>query len=116
MGVSYVVDKMAKGDKVSLMIASHNQQSIELALAQVAQRGMGPSANIYFGQLLGMADHLTYSLGGAGYRAYKYVPYGKVREVMPYLIRRAHENSDMLGGVGVELKMLTKEIRSRVFF
>jgi hypothetical protein len=54
------------------------------------QRGIDPSTGgVYFGQLLGMADNLTYGLGKAGYKAYKYVPYGPVHEVMPYLIRRA---------------------------
>ena len=113
--VSYLVDKIADGEKVEVMIASHNQQSIEMTLQKADQRGLQPSAPIYFGQLLGMADHLTYSLGGAGYRAYKYVPYGKIHEVMPYLIRRAQENSDMMGGVSVELNMLKKEIFRRMW-
>jgi proline dehydrogenase len=113
-GVAHMLDKMADGEPVSLMIASHNQQSIELALDKASQRGLGPDARIYFGQLLGMADHLTYSLGGANYRAYKYVPYGKIKEVMPYLIRRAQENSDMMGGVGTELRMLRAEILRRL--
>mmetsp|Transcript_101267 Transcript_101267/g.198742 ORF Transcript_101267/g.198742 Transcript_101267/m.198742 type:complete len:534 (+) Transcript_101267:33-1634(+) len=111
--LTYMINKMADGENISLMIASHNQQSIELTLERAAERGLPPSANIYFGQLLGMADHLTYSLGGAGYRAYKYVPYGKIQEVMPYLVRRAQENSDMLGGVAVELRMLRNEIIRR---
>ena len=113
--MSYLVDKIADGEKVEVMIASHNQQSIEMTLQKADQRGLQPSAPIYFGQLLGMADHLTYSLGGAGYRAYKYVPYGKIHEVMPYLIRRAQENSDMMGGVSVELNMLKKEIFRRMW-
>eukprot|EP00600_Ochromonadales_sp_CCMP1393_P010437 CAMPEP_0174957234 /NCGR_PEP_ID=MMETSP0004_2-20121128/1963_1 /TAXON_ID=420556 /ORGANISM="Ochromonas sp., Strain CCMP1393" /LENGTH=430 /DNA_ID=CAMNT_0016205329 /DNA_START=293 /DNA_END=1585 /DNA_ORIENTATION=+ len=113
-GMCYLIDLMAEGKNVQLMIASHNQTSIELCLQRTDHYGLGPEANIYFGQLLGMADHLTYALGNAKYRAYKYVPYGKVKEVMPYLIRRAQENSDMLGGVGVELRMLEKEITRRL--
>jgi proline dehydrogenase len=114
-GVAYMLDKMSQGDKVSLMVASHNQESVALTLGKAMQLGLQNSAPIYFAQLLGMADHLTYSLGGAGYRAYKYVPYGKIREVMPYLIRRAQENSDMLGGVATELRMLKAEIKRRLF-
>lgn len=113
-GIAYMLDKIADGDKVQLMIATHNQESIELTLAKASRRGLGPEANIFFGQLLGMSDHLTYSLGAAHYKAFKYVPYGKIKEVMPYLIRRAQENSDMLGGVGVELRMLKKEIFRRL--
>ena len=73
------------------------------------------TGGVYFGQLLGMADHLTFTLGNAGYRAYKYVPYGPWSEVMPYLIRRAQENSDMLGGVATERSMLWGELKRRIF-
>lgn len=54
-----------------VMVASHNQQSIELATYHMAALGMPPSSGVYFGQLLGMADHLTYTLGAHGYGAYK---------------------------------------------
>ncbi|KAJ1432629.1 proline dehydrogenase [Ochromonadaceae sp. CCMP2298] len=114
--VASMIDAIGSGEKVEVMIASHNQQSIELALERATSVGVGPAGNMYFGQLLGMADHLTYSLGNAKYRAYKYVPYGKVKEVMPYLIRRAQENSDMLGGVTTELTMLRQEIKRRLTF
>lgn len=63
---------------------------------------------------LGMSDSITFTLGNAGYKAYKYVPYGKVQEVMPYLIRRAQENSDALGGAKEELQMMTRELRRRL--
>jgi len=113
-GAAQLIASIAAGEKVELMIASHNQSSIELALSAANSWGLGPDAPIYFGQLLGMSDHLTYSLGGAGYKAYKYVPYGKIREVMPYLIRRAQENSDIMSGVGLELRMLTRELTRRL--
>lgn len=61
-----------------------------------------------------MCDHVTLSLGAAGYRVYKYVPYGPVHEVIPYLLRRAEENSDIMGGVGKELRMLRGELRRRL--
>lgn len=122
-GAAQLIASIAVGERVELMIASHNQASIELVLSAAAASsassgGLGPPphvAPIYFGQLLGMADHLTYSLGAAGYKAYKYVPYGKIREVMPYLIRRAQENSDIvMSGVGLELRMLTRELIRRL--
>ena len=69
---------------------------------------------IYFGQLLGMSDHLTYTLGANGYKAYKYVPYGKISEVMPYLIRRARENASALGGADNEIAMILQELKRRI--
>ena len=60
-----------------------------------------------------MCDHITFSLGHAGYEAFKYVPYGPVHEVLPYLIRRAQENSDMMGNVGKEIALIQKEINRR---
>ncbi|KAK9839435.1 hypothetical protein WJX81_001871 [Elliptochloris bilobata] len=86
-----------------VMIASHNQASIERAVALLEELDMDPGEHgVYFGQLLGMADPLTYVLGRNGYRGYKYVPFGRVGEVLPYLIRRAQENSTVLGGVAQE--------------
>ena len=77
---------------------------------------MEPSSSpVYFGQLLGMSDHLTYLLGAQGYKAYKYVPYGRVGEVMPYLIRRAKENSSVLGGpADKEISLILQELWRRV--
>jgi len=70
---------------------------------------------VYFGQLLGMSDHLTFLLGGGGWQAYKYVPFGPVHEVMPYLLRRAQENSALLGAAqGAEVGMLRGELRRRL--
>ncbi len=54
-----------------VMVASHNQRSVELAVERMAALGLPPSSGVYFGQLLGMADHLTYTLGAHGYGAYK---------------------------------------------
>ena len=72
------------------MIATHNQYSVEMAVRTMHDFGIKPEeAGVFFGQLLGMADHLSLVLGRHGYRAYKYVPFGPLREVMPYLIRRA---------------------------
>lgn len=92
------------------------QASIEYTVDKMHEFGVDPwDGGVYFGQLLGMSDHLTFTLGQNGYKAYKYVPYGKVVEVIPYLVRRAQENSNMLGGVGLERKMLWKELVRRNF-
>ena len=112
--IKSMIGHMADGKKVEIMIASHNQRSIELALTEMQAKNLTPKAKVYFGQLLGMADHLTFHLGGAGYKAYKYVPYGKVNEVMPYLVRRAQENADVLGNARAELTMVGQEILRRM--
>ena len=64
---------------------------------------------IYFAQLLGMSDHISYNLAHQGYNVAKYVPYGPVREVMPYLMRRAQENTSVAGQMGRELSLIVKE-------
>jgi proline dehydrogenase len=99
-----------------VLIASHNRQSIERTLGKVDEFKFNRQ-NVYFGQLMGMADHLTFTLGANGYKAYKYVPYGPIGEVVPYLIRRTQENSAILGSEGVqeERRMVGKELRRRLF-
>ena len=109
-----VVKLMAAGKKVELMIASHNQESVEHTLQCVKDNGMDNTAPIHFAQLMGMADNLTFLLGYNKYKAYKYVPYGAVKEVMPYLVRRAQENSGMMGGAVAEVAMVKQEIKRRL--
>jgi proline dehydrogenase len=110
-----ILHELKSGNGGNLMIASHNQESVELAVKTMGELGLDPkSGGVYFGQLLGMSDNLTYTLGQNGYNAYKYVPFGKVQEVMPYLIRRAYENSDVFGSVGIEKKMVADEILRRM--
>lgn len=117
MGRSKNANSNSDSDRnsIEIMVASHNQKSVELAIESMNRNGLPPSSGVYFGQLLGMSDHLSFTLGSLGYKAYKYVPYGKVNEVMPYLIRRAHENSDALSGAKIELNMINKEIKNRLF-
>jgi len=98
-----------------VLVASHNRGSIERTLQRMVELDVSQD-RVGFGQLLGMADHLTFTLGRHGYRAYKYVPYGPVEEVVPYLIRRTQENSAILGSpcVQEERKMLGKEVLRRL--
>ena len=103
-----------KNHGAEFMVATHNQRSVERTVAGMEAESLPPSAPVYFGQLLGMADNLTYTLGAHGYGAYKYVPFGPIEEVMPYLIRRAQENSDVLGGIAKETNMLRSELRRRL--
>lgn len=100
---------------VEVMCATHNQTSIEKAIdAMNKYRIDRKSTNICFAQLYGMSDHLSFNLGKHGYRAYKYVPYGEVHEVMPYLLRRAQENSAIVGGAAAELSMIQSELGRRL--
>eukprot|EP00127_Corallochytrium_limacisporum_P005641 Clim_evm20s210 gene=Clim_evmTU20s210 len=99
----------------NLMIASHNQTSMEKTVDLMARYNINrETGGVFFGQLLGMADHLSFTLGQNGYSAYKYVPYGPIDEVLPYLLRRAHENSDLLGGTSHERDMIKDAILQRI--
>ncbi|KDO29951.1 hypothetical protein SPRG_05141 [Saprolegnia parasitica CBS 223.65] len=102
--------------RTSFMVASHNEESVKKTVANMEALNI-PRENggVYFGQLLGMCDHISYTLGAEKYQVFKYVPYGPVKEVLPYLIRRAQENSTMMkGGSAKELDLLTKELKRRV--
>ena len=70
-------------------------------------------AHVYFAQLLGMSDNISYNLANAGYNVAKYVPYGPIESVMPYLFRRADENSSIAGQTSREFTLLQKEVRRR---
>eukprot|EP00729_Bicosta_minor_P023053 gene23053-20569_t len=103
-----------RGQPINLLVASHNQESIELAVMLMKKNGIDRATGaVAFGQLLGMSDHLSFTLGNAGYQAYKYVPYGPEHEVLPYLVRRAQENSSMLSGAGVERRLILSELSRR---
>jgi proline dehydrogenase len=102
-------------ERTSVMVATHNQASTERAAGLLLSgESRVDRERVFFGQLLGMADHLTFNLAGNGLKAYKYVPYGPVREVIPYLLRRAHENSDALSGAALQRNMMLAEARRRI--
>mmetsp|Transcript_39726 Transcript_39726/g.72724 ORF Transcript_39726/g.72724 Transcript_39726/m.72724 type:complete len:592 (-) Transcript_39726:88-1863(-) len=101
---------------LEVMIATHNKESIEKAVNLMTELGLGPNdETAHFAQLYGMSDNLTFTLGNHGYNAFKYLPYGEVGEVVPYLLRRAQENSDMLSNAGTEVSLLQEELRKRFF-
>ena len=114
--VDYLLEKSTTAThKVELMVASHNQRSVELAIEAMNKHRIDrKDSTISFGQLYGMQDTLSFNLGKHGYRAYKYVPYGQVHEVMPYLLRRARENSAIVGGAAKELDMIKAELKRRL--
>ncbi|PHI20842.1 proline dehydrogenase [Lewinellaceae bacterium SD302] len=94
--------------------ASHNRESVELQARLIEERGLPRNHDhLNFCQLYGMSDNLTFNLAEAGYNVAKYLVYGPVTEVTPYLIRRAQENSSVTGDVGRELGMIRKELKRR---
>ncbi len=99
---------------VSICAGSHNEDSSMKLTQLMAANGIKPNdKRIYFAQLLGMSDHISYNLANAGYNVAKYVPYGPVKEVLPYLIRRAQENTSVKGQTGRELGLIIKERNRR---
>ncbi|MBM3418331.1 MAG: proline dehydrogenase [Bacteroidetes bacterium] len=98
----------------ALCAGTHNEES-SLKLSELLKQNAIPAndTRFYFSQLLGMSDHISYNLADAGYNVAKYVPFGPIREVMPYLLRRADENTSVAGQTGRELSLLTKERKRR---
>ena len=99
---------------ISICAGTHNEES-SLLLTRLMQLYNIERNNpkIYFSQLLGMSDHISYNLANKGYNIVKYVPYGPVKEVLPYLIRRAEENRSIAGQTGRELNLIIQEIKRR---
>lgn len=110
-GVSYMIENI--GD-LSLFSGTHNEDSSYLVM-QLMQENNIPSNSdsVWFGQLYGMSDHISYNLSEAGYNVAKYLPFGPVRDVMPYLIRRAEENTSVAGQTTRELNLLKEERKRR---
>ena len=110
--VSAGADERAR--KAAVMVASHNEDSIIRVVKRMGQLNLEAKDGIYFAQLQGMCDHVSSALGQEGYSVYKYLPYGPVKEVMPYLLRRLEENSDIMGAVGKQRQMIWTELKRRM--
>ncbi len=104
-------------DCMALCAGSHNEESAKLLTNLMVNKQISKNdKRIYFAQLLGMSDHISYNLSNLGYNVAKYVPYGPVEEVMPYLLRRADENTSVAGQTGRELTLINREkIRRKSF-
>ena len=101
-------------DVMGICAGTHNEKSSLYLVELMQQKSISPSdKRIYFSQLLGMSDHISYNLSLNGYNVVKYVPYGPVKEVLPYLIRRAQENTSVKGQTGRELNLIVKEKKRR---
>ena len=100
--------------QVAVCIATHNEQSSLLGTQCLTAKGLNSNdQKVSFSQLLGMSDHISFNLSHKGYKVSKYVPYGPVLSVIPYLTRRAQENSGMAGQMGRELALIESEIKRR---
>lgn len=101
-------------DIISCCVASHNEKSSLVATEIAKKKNIPPShPHLHFSQLYGMSDNITFNLAHAGYNVSKYVPYGPVKDVVPYLMRRAQENTSVSGQSSRELLLLKKEINRR---
>ncbi|XP_035425150.1 proline dehydrogenase 1, mitochondrial [Cygnus atratus] len=114
--LDYILEEIKHSQKASVMVASHNEDTIKFTLQRMMELGIHPSEkNVCFGQLLGMCDQITFPLGQAGFPVYKYVPYGPVDEVLPYLSRRAQENRGFMQRANQERDLLWREFKRRLF-
>lgn len=99
---------------ISICAGTHNEDSSAKLVKLMQTKGIAPDdKRIFFSQLLGMSDHISFNLANAGYNVAKYVPYGPVRSVMPYLTRRAQENTSVSGQMGRELQLVSRELQRR---
>lgn len=101
-------------DRIAFMAGTHNEESSLLLALEMDSRNISHNLEgIYFAQLLGMSDNLSFNLAAQGYNVAKYMPYGPVAAVMPYLMRRAQENTSVAGQTSRELSLIVKETNRR---
>jgi proline dehydrogenase len=101
-------------DRISVIVASHNEYSNGLAAELLQQKGLSlKHPHVHWSQLYGMSDNITFNLAHAGCNVSKYLPFGPIKDVIPYLMRRAQENSSVAGQTGRELSLIKKEFQRR---
>jgi proline dehydrogenase len=109
--ILYIINNL---EKISIFVGTHNEESIYYLIKLMEKREIRTNDDrIWFGQLYGMSDNISFNLAANKYNVAKYVPFGPVKDVMPYLIRRAEENTSVAGQTSRELKMLKKERKRR---
>ena len=105
---------MMEHKKMAIFAGTHNEESSLLLMDLAKKHHIDPNdKRMWFGQLYGMSDHISYNLADEGYNVAKYLPFGPVRDVMPYLIRRAEENTSVAGQTSRELNLLKTERKRR---
>ena len=101
-------------DRFEMFMGTHNEESNYKLAKLTDEKGIArDDSRVFFAQLLGMSDNISFNLAHAGYNVTKYVPYASVRDVLPYLIRRAEENTSVAGQTSRELRMLEMEMARR---
>ena len=109
--VTYIFSNLKS---IHVFIGTHNEESTRLAINLMETSNISISdSRVWFGQLYGMSDHISFNLANQGYNVAKYLPFGPVKDVMPYLIRRAEENTSVAGQTSRELALIKKEKRRR---
>ena len=110
-GVKFCIDHL---DRIALIVASHNENSNLYATQLLQQKGLPLNhPHVHWSQLYGMSDNITFNLAHAGCSVSKYLPFGPIRDVIPYLMRRAQENTSVKGQTGRELSLIKKELDRR---
>jgi proline dehydrogenase len=111
LGLLYCIENI---HRIAICAGTHNEKSSKYLVDLMNKYNIvANDERIYFSQLLGMSDNLSYNLADAGYNVAKYVPYGPVKSVLPYLFRRAQENTAIAGQMGRELSLILKEKKRR---
>ncbi|WP_461451619.1 proline dehydrogenase family protein [Mucilaginibacter sp.] len=101
-------------DRIAIVAGTHNEESCRLLAELLGDKNIDhKNPHVYFSQLLGMSDNLSFNLANANYNVAKYVPYGPIKAVLPYLFRRAQENTAIAGQMSRELSLIVKEMRRR---
>jgi len=109
--VQYCIENL---NDISVIIASHNEESNLFAANLMQENGISHNhPHIHFSQLFGMSDNITFNLAKEGLNVSKYLPFGPIKDVIPYLMRRAKENSSVSGQTGRELSLIKKELNRR---
>lgn len=110
-GMLYCLEHLDEGE---VFIGTHNEQSVALAVKYMQENGIIADDNrVWFSQLYGMCDYLSFNLGSFEYNVAKYIPYGPIEAVIPYLVRRADENSSVAGQAVKELRLINNELKRR---
>ncbi len=111
LAVRYCIDHI---NQIAVIVASHNEASNLLAAELLDQKSIAHNhPHIHFSQLYGMSDNITFNLAKEGFSVSKYLPFGPIRDVIPYLMRRAQENSSVSGQTGRELSLIKRELARR---